>query len=108
VTGFQGISSPGTLAPDLVPVLFSHLRLLQSEYVTLQKWEETFLDIRVVDVSNLGGGWKIRDFCESQMYKKDRKTKEFPRIERKILRDVVRKTVTGIHPVDAGEVDVGG
>jgi hypothetical protein len=24
--GFQGISSPGTLAPVLAPVLFSHLR----------------------------------------------------------------------------------
>ena len=38
----------------------------------------TFLDIRVEDVSNLGGGWKVRDLSESRIYNKDRKTKEFP------------------------------
>ena len=27
MTGFQGISSPGTLAPGLAPALFSHLRV---------------------------------------------------------------------------------
>ena len=31
-----------------------------------------FLDIRVEDVSNLGGGWKIRNLIESRIYiKKD-------------------------------------
>jgi hypothetical protein len=53
----------------------------------------TFLDIRDEDVSNLGGRWKIRDFCESRIYKKDIKRKEFSRIERTILQDVVRKVV---------------
>ena len=28
----------------------------------------TFLDIRVEDVSNLGGDWKIWDLIESQIY----------------------------------------
>jgi hypothetical protein len=41
----------------------------------------TFLDIRVEDVSNLGGGWKIWTFVSHGSTKKGRKTKEFPRIE---------------------------
>jgi hypothetical protein len=51
--------------------------------------------------------WKIRDFCESRIYKKDRKSKEFPRIDWTIFQDVVKRLVTGL-PVDAGETDVGG
>jgi hypothetical protein len=33
--------------------------------------------------------WKIRDLSESRIYKKDRKTKEFPRIDWTVLRDKV-------------------
>jgi hypothetical protein len=44
-------------------------------------------------------------FCESRIYKKDRKTKEFPRIDRTFFSDVVMKT-SRTKPVDIGDADV--
>jgi hypothetical protein len=40
VPGFQGISSPGTLAPGLAPALFSHLRFLDGTSVRIEITQE--------------------------------------------------------------------
>ncbi len=66
----------------------------------------TFLDIRVEDVSNLGGGWKIQTSVSHGSIKKERKTRVSEN-RGDNLKDVVRKAPRA-KSVDVGETDVGG
>jgi hypothetical protein len=50
-----------------------------------------FPDIRVEDVSNLGGGWKMWDFVESRIYLKYGREKKVGNLKRTIERNDVHE-----------------
>jgi hypothetical protein len=51
VSGFQGISSPETLTPDLEPGLFSHLSLQCMEHTTTPHTNHLCLSVTTEDTS---------------------------------------------------------